>query len=127
MHSDKGKAHRTDERITKMKEAAGKKTNSADKKGRVIRLSENEPSPLKPSPSDKPVEGELAAGILPENLVFALDIGTRTVVGVVGIQEDQFFRIIATEIVEHKNRAMMDGQIHDIEQVAAAAAGGARG
>jgi cell division protein FtsA len=118
MHSDKGKAHRMDERVKNMKDAAGKKLNLPDKKGRVIKLSENEQSP-----SDKPVVGKLAAGILPEDLVFALDIGTRTVVGVVGIQEDQCFKIIATESVEHKNRAMMDGQIHDIEQVTAAAAG----
>ncbi len=117
MHSDKGKAHRTDEHIKTMKESAGKKTNNADKKGTVIRLSKNESSP-----SDKQAEGKLAVGIAPEDLVFALDIGTRTVVGVVGIQEDHCFRIIATEVVEHKNRAMMDGQIHDIEQVAAAAA-----
>jgi cell division protein FtsA len=118
MHSDKGKAHRTDENVKIVKDAAGKKTNPADKKGRIIRLSENGLSP-----ADKPVEGKLAAGLSPEDIVFALDIGTRTVVGVVGIQEDQCFRIIATEVIEHKNRAMMDGQIHDIEQVAATAAG----
>jgi cell division protein FtsA len=118
MHSDKGKAHRTDERVNNMKEAVGKKKDSSVKKGRIIKLSENEPSP-----ADKPVEGKLADGILPENIVFALDIGTRTVVGVVGVQEDHFFRIIATEVIEHKNRAMMDGQIHDIEQVAETAAG----
>ncbi len=54
-----------------------------------------------------------------DELVFALDIGTRSVVGVVGIQEGGKFRIIATETVEHQSRAMMDGQIHDIDQVAA--------
>lgn len=118
MHSDRGKVSRADKLVKNMKETAGKKNNSADKKGRIIRLSENGASP-----TDKPVEGKLAAGIVPEDIVFALDIGTRTVVGVVGIQEEHFFRIIATEIIEHKNRAMMDGQIHDIEQVAAAAAG----
>lgn len=59
------------------------------------------------------------SGIDPEELVFALDIGTRSVVGVVGVQEGNRFRILTTEILEHKNRAMMDGQIHDIDQVAA--------
>ena len=118
MHSDKGKAGRADELVKNIKEASGKKSSSAGKKGRLIRLSENGSSSL-----DKQAEAKPAAGIVPEDIVFALDIGTRTVVGVVGIQEDQCFRIIATEIVEHKNRAMMDGQIHDIEQVATAAAG----
>jgi len=54
----------------------------------------------------------------PDDIVFALDIGTRTVIGVVGIQEDSKFRVLATEIIEHKSRAMLDGQIHDIEEVA---------
>lgn len=53
-----------------------------------------------------------------EELVFALDIGTRSVVGIVGIQENAIFRVIATEVLEHKSRAMMDGQIHDIDRVA---------
>ena len=59
-----------------------------------------------------------AVSINQDELVFALDIGTTSVVGIVGVQEDSKFRIIATEFIEHKNRAMMDGQIHDIEQVA---------
>lgn len=65
---------------------------------------------------NKPLEGAD-----PDELVFAFDIGTRTVVGVVGIQEDDTFRVITTEVVAHKCRAMLDGQIHDIEQVASAA------
>ncbi len=55
-----------------------------------------------------------------DDLIFAMDIGTRTVVGVVGIQEGDSLRIIATEVCEHKSRAMLDGQVHDIEQVALA-------
>lgn len=57
----------------------------------------------------------------PEELVFAMDIGTRTVVGVAGYMEKGFFKVLATETVEHKNRAMLDGQVHDIAQVAAVA------
>lgn len=53
-----------------------------------------------------------------EDLIFALDIGTRTVVGIVGIQEDDKFKVISAEVLEHKHRAMLDGQIHDIAQVA---------
>lgn len=55
------------------------------------------------------------------DIVFALDIGTRTVIGVVGVQEENVFKILAAEITEHKNRAMMDGQVHDIDKVAEAA------
>jgi len=54
----------------------------------------------------------------PDELIFALDIGTRTVVGIVGKQDAGKFRIISAEVIEHKSRAMFDGQIHDINQVA---------
>jgi len=56
----------------------------------------------------------------PDELIFALDIGTRTVIGIVGIQEAEDFRIISLEILEHKSRVMFDGQIHDIDSVAEA-------
>lgn len=62
-----------------------------------------------------PLKGD---AVNPEDIVFALDIGTRTVIGVVGIQEKDKFKVLTTEIVEHKSRAMLDGQIHDIEEVA---------
>ena len=53
-----------------------------------------------------------------EDFVFALDIGTRSVVGIVGIPVKDKFEIQAVEIREHKKRAMLDGQVHDIEEVA---------
>lgn len=53
-----------------------------------------------------------------DDLIFALDIGTRTVIGIVGFYEKECFRVVAAEICEHKSRAMLDGQIHDIEKVA---------
>ncbi|OGO85041.1 MAG: hypothetical protein A2Y24_05255 [Clostridiales bacterium GWE2_32_10] len=52
------------------------------------------------------------------DLVFGLDIGTRTVVGVVGYKKDKDFEIIAMEMADHDSRAMVDGQIHDIAEVA---------
>jgi cell division protein FtsA len=58
--------------------------------------------------------------ILSVGPVFALDIGTRTVIGIVGRKEGDKFRILAQEIIEHAGRSMYDGQIHDIPQVAAA-------
>lgn len=53
-----------------------------------------------------------------DNVIFALDIGTRTVIGFVGCMEGKNFKIIAQECIEHEGRAMYDGQIHDIPRVA---------
>ncbi|WP_352417976.1 cell division protein FtsA [Proteiniborus sp.] len=51
-------------------------------------------------------------------IVFSLDIGTRTVIGVVGELQDNNLKILASEIIEHEKRNMYDGQIHDISSVA---------
>lgn len=51
--------------------------------------------------------------------VFALDIGTRKIVGLVLEKRDTQYQVIDAEILEHSTRAMMDGQIHDVEAVAA--------
>ena len=53
-----------------------------------------------------------------EEYVFGLDIGTRNVVGTVGYQTDNGFRVVAQYTTEHNTRAMLDGQIHDINRVA---------
>lgn len=47
---------------------------------------------------------------------FALDIGTRTVVGL--IADHEHLNIKAACIYEHNERSMQDGQIHDVEKVA---------
>ena len=52
-----------------------------------------------------------------EDVIFSLDIGTRTIIGVVGKYKDQKFEILASEIREHDKRNMYDGQIHDINGV----------
>lgn len=52
-----------------------------------------------------------------EKLVFGLDIGTRSIVGSVGYMEKNKFNVIAHYVKEHDTRAMLDGQIHDIEKV----------
>ncbi len=57
----------------------------------------------------------------PEHIVFALDIGTRSVIGMVGVVEDDKVKIIAIEKEEHGERAMIDGQIENIERVASLA------
>lgn len=56
-----------------------------------------------------------------DDLIFALDIGTRTVIGVVGFYEEDKLKVVDIDVVEHKNRAMIDGQVHDVEGVANAA------
>ena len=53
----------------------------------------------------------------PGQLVFGLDIGTRSIVGTVGYKKDDLFYVIAQCSKEHETRAMLDGQIHDIAQV----------
>lgn len=52
------------------------------------------------------------------NLIFALDIGTRSIVGVVGEPSDGKLKVLAIESAEHKGRTMIDGQIDNIQQVA---------
>ncbi|MCB2291287.1 cell division protein FtsA [Clostridium sp. CS001] len=53
-----------------------------------------------------------------EELIFALDIGTRSIIGTVGKIVDKKFQVIAESYKEHEERAMIDGQIHDIQLVA---------
>ncbi|MCM1157627.1 MAG: hypothetical protein NC300_02955 [Bacteroidales bacterium] len=53
----------------------------------------------------------------PEPLVFGLDIGTRSIVGTVGYREGKQFNIVAQCVKYHDTRAMLDGQIHDINKV----------
>lgn len=51
--------------------------------------------------------------------IFALDIGTRSVIGIVAEEDDDGqMNVIATYRQEHTSRAMLDGQIHDVPQVA---------
>lgn len=51
-------------------------------------------------------------------LLFALDIGTRSVVGLVGEKIGDTIQILACERREHNTRAMLDGQINDVPEVA---------
>lgn len=69
----------------------------------MIKTEENHPAPLAGDP------------------IFALDIGTRSIIGMVGVKEDDKVRITAIEKAEHSRRAMSDGQIEDIDRVAAVA------
>ena len=53
-----------------------------------------------------------------KNVIFALDIGTRSIIGVVGSVEGGRFHVLAIEKQDHGQRAMLDGQIENISQVA---------
>lgn len=56
--------------------------------------------------------------INPNDIIFALDIGTRSIIGTVGMVRDKKFNVICEKYLEHQERAMIDGQIHDINLVA---------
>ncbi|ABR31751.1 cell division protein FtsA [Thermosipho melanesiensis] len=51
-------------------------------------------------------------------MIFALDVGTRKIAGILATFENE--KIVVHDIVikEHEHRAMLDGQIHDVEKVA---------
>ena len=51
-----------------------------------------------------------------DDAIFALDIGTRSVVGI--IAEGDPLTVTAAYVLEHNERSMQDGQIHDVEKVA---------
>lgn len=52
--------------------------------------------------------------------LFALDVGTRKVLGLVAVRHGSGLKIVAAAREEHRGRAMMDGQIHDVPAVAGA-------
>ena len=62
-------------------------------------------------------DGAVPAATEPE-LIFALDIGTRNVIGLVGRMKDDMLAIEAAAYEEHQHRAVVDGQIEDIRETA---------
>ncbi len=51
------------------------------------------------------------------DLIFALDIGTRSVVGVVCENVNGVLKVVEIKSYLHKQRSMIDGQIEDIQEV----------
>lgn len=49
------------------------------------------------------------------DMIFALDIGTRSIIGMIGVVEENRVHITAIEREDHAERAMIDGQIENIE------------
>lgn len=66
----------------------------------------------------QPKKRESTAKKAQGDLVFALDIGTRSIIGIVGKVEGDLFKVLAIESEEHSRRSMKDGQIENIDQVA---------
>ncbi len=50
--------------------------------------------------------------------IFALDIGTRKVMGIIARKNEDIIEILDVEVIEHSSRPMFDGQIHSIDEVA---------
>ena len=50
--------------------------------------------------------------------LFALDIGTRSIVGIILEQSGEQYHVADILVKEHKERAMVDGQIHNVLLVA---------
>jgi len=57
-----------------------------------------------------------------DEITFALDIGTRTIVGILIKENEKAYQIIDSAVREHQTRAMLDGQIHNVARVAEAVA-----
>ncbi|WP_339214266.1 cell division protein FtsA [Ornithinibacillus sp. FSL M8-0202] len=53
-----------------------------------------------------------------EDYIFALDIGTRSVTGIILEKTDSTYTLVDYCMKEHKVRSMLDGQIHHVEEVA---------
>jgi len=57
-----------------------------------------------------------------DEVTFALDIGTRTIVGILVQKNKDNYKVIHSAVREHQTRAMLDGQIHNVARVAEAVA-----
>ncbi len=99
---------------TKSTEAKAPKAAKVTKPARRGRPPKNAAS-AKKTESDKEIKERKER----KERIFALDIGTRSVIGIVAEREANGLHIVASERQEHKTRAMLDGQIHDVPQVAA--------
>ena len=95
---------------TRKKKVDVEKIPEVEEKIPVVENEISIPEKKSPKPSYKNDEREK---------VFALDIGTRSVIGIVALRDKKGnLEVIATTREEHTTRAMLDGQIHDVPQVA---------
>lgn len=82
----------------------------AGRSGQVPEIAKKEP----PEPAKKPAPKRRAQG----GTIFALDIGTNSVVGILAEKSGGAYRVLDMETAPHSKRAMRDGQIEDIAAVA---------
>ena len=110
----------TDDIKTAAKPTAPKKTASrAPKKAKAVEPPVEELSP-EVVEAINVIKTPPPKAVKQHERIFALDIGTRSVIGIVAEEgDDENLHVIATDRLEHKTRAMLDGQIHDVPQVAA--------
>ncbi len=99
------------------KTAAPKKENKASEKlkaqAKLLKSAKAAKSAKKAEKPEAPVRKAPQ-----DDIIFALDIGTRTVVGVLAKKTPEGCRIIDMETAVHEKRSMSDGQIEDIQSVA---------
>lgn len=94
------------------------KTSTVNNKNKMKSISTSKKkSASKKSPTPKNNTGVAREKYNADDLVFALDIGTHSVIGMLGIRRDTKIEVL--DIVEDKYpvRAMVDGQIQDIDMV----------
>ncbi|MBP1559901.1 MAG: pilus assembly protein PilM [Oscillospiraceae bacterium] len=102
---------------TAEKKPAARKSSAA-KKTAAPKASSAAKKPVKKT-ADKKKTARKSLRPQAESEVFALDIGTRNVVGIIGhMNEAGVFCVDYVHSVPHVNRAMIDGQIEDIPEVA---------
>ena len=95
-------------RTHRAESAAARTAQAAVRQGTAAQASPAAPAP-KPAPQEKYEKSER---------LFALDIGTRSVIGIVADRDTEgTLHVLATARKEHQTRAMLDGQIHDVPQV----------
>ncbi len=105
----------TDEKAVKAEESAAAVESVPKKRRRSSKAGEISDAEEKRKASAKKLRPQA------DNEIFALDIGTRTVVGIIGHMDDNVFCVDFAESIPHKRRAMIDGQIEDIPLAASVA------
>lgn len=95
-----------------MDEKKPRNRNTSAKSDRTTKAAEANAKPARHSTSRRTKRQQ-------GSMIFALDIGTRTVVGVLAEKDGDGYRLIDMETQEHQSRSMTDGQIEDIDAVAA--------
>lgn len=97
-----------------MNEMEQKRTVGRPKKSVQISVKKT----AKPASSAKKTAKPASSAKKPQgDIIFALDIGTRTIVGVLAKKTQTGCEIIDIETVAHEKRCMNDGQIEDIKTV----------